>query len=60
MTSVAKIFHPRQPGAPSNRDRSASALVAAIFFNLEEWMGNPSGYVNIAIENGHRNSGFSH
>jgi hypothetical protein len=26
----------------------------------DHWRGIPSGYVKIAIENGHRNSGFSH
>ena len=25
-----------------------------------QWMNLPSGYVKIAIENDHRNSGFSH
>ena len=29
-------------------------------WTFQEWCQVPSGYVKIAIENGHRNSGFSH
>jgi hypothetical protein len=34
--------------------------VISVFFKSFFYKMYPSGYVKIAIENGHRNSGFSH
>ena len=45
---------------PQNIPNTMSITMSINIFSSISTVGLPSGYVKIAIEHGHRNSGFSH
>ena len=59
-TSKSLTSNPKTPAAAGATGHKSSLVAGgktAIFLRLNQ---SPSGYVKIAIENGYRNSGFTH